>query len=225
MIRAVAIALLATWLAGCGTPRAAPPRPAAAPRTASMAPPHATNGGDLPAERRRRVRGAAAVIDLGDFGLDPDRPLPAPPAPLVIAADERATLDAIEAVARLFAQDLPPAEFHRRIGRNPTTIDGDVTLVPHDAPLTSIIAWSTTYQLTLRLRVPMPPAKMETRFGPFEVWRADNRENPSFNVMLTGSHAAFAVHLELMFPDPVGADWRDGPIDEVHLFRSPARHE
>ena len=131
----------------------------------------------------------------------------------------------IEAVARLFAQDLPPAEFHRRIGRNPTTIDGDVTLVPHDAPLTSIIAWSTTYQLTLRLRVPMPPAKMETRFGPFEVWRADNRENPSFNVMLTGSHAAFAVHLELMFPDPVGADWRDGPIDEVHLFRSPARHE
>ena len=143
----------------------------------------------------------------------------------VVVGETGAPLVVVEAVARLFAQDLPPAEFHRRIGRNPTTIDGDVTLVPHDAPLTSIIAWSTTYQLTLRLRVPMPPAKMETRFGPFEVWRADNRENPSFNVMLTGSHAAFAVHLELMFPDPVGADWRDGPIDEVHLFRSPARHE
>lgn len=223
MIRAVAVALLATWFAGCRTPRATRGMPAADPRTASAMPPRAANGGGQPEERHRRVRGAADAIDLSDFGLDPDRPRPAPPAPPVISADERATLDAIEAIARLFAKGLPPAELHRRLGRKASAIEHGVALVPRATSLTSIVAWSISDQLTLRLRVPMPPA--ETRFGPFEVWRADNRENPSFDVMLTGADAALSVHLEVMYPEPVGADWRDAPIDEVHLLRRPAPRE
>lgn len=225
MSRAVAVALLAAWFAGCRTPRATPAMPVADPRTAPAVPPGAANGGGQPEERHRRVRSAADTIDLRDFGLDPDRSRPAPLAPPVISADERATLDAIEAVARLFAQDLPPAELHRRLGRKASTIDHGVVLVPRATSLASIVAWSISDQLTLRLRVPMPPAIMETRFGPFEVWRADNRENPSFDVMLTRTDAARPVHLEVMFPEPVGADWRADPIDEVHLLRHRAHRE
>lgn len=225
MIRGVAVALLATWFAGCGTPRPAPAMPAADPRATPAVPPRAANGGGQPEERRRRVRGAADAIDLSDFGLDPDRPRPAPPAPPVISADERATLDAIDAVARRFAQDLPRAELHRRLGRNPTAIDGDITLVPHAAPLASIIASSTTYQLTLRLRSAIAPAILETRFGLFGPCCVDNRESPSFSVILDGASDPFRVLVEVMYPEPVGADWRDGPIDEVHLFRSPAHRE
>jgi hypothetical protein len=195
--------------------------PAVDRRTASAVPPPAANGGGQPEERHRRVRGAAVAIDLSDFGLDPDRPRPAPP---VISADERATLDAIEAVAQLFAQDLPPAELHRRIGRDASTIERGVALVPHAAPLASVTVRSSS-ELTLRLRVPIAPATLETRFGLFQPCCLDDRESPSFDVILDGASDPFRVFLEVMFPGPVGADWRDDPIDEVHLFRSPARRE
>ena len=97
--------------------------------------------------------------------------------------------------------------------------------MPHAAPLASIIASSTTYQLTLRLRSAIAPAILETRFGLFGPCCVDNRESPSFSVILDGASDPFRVLVEVMYPEPVGADWRDGPIDEVHLFRSPAHRE
>ncbi len=225
MIRALAVALLAIWIAGCRTPRAAPAMPAADPRTASTVPPRAANGGGQPEERHRRVRGAAAAIDLGDFGLDLDHPRPAPPAPPAISADERATLDAIEEVARLFAQDLPPAELHRRIGRDASAIEGGVALVPRAAPLTSIVAWSISRQLTLRLRNAITPTILETRFGPFQPCCLDNREYPKFDAALRDLSGAYTVDVSLLYAEPVGADWRDDPIHEVDLLRRPVRRE
>jgi hypothetical protein len=206
----------------------APAMPAADPRATPAVPPRAANGGGQPEERRRRVRGAADAIDLSDFGLDPDRPRPAPPAPPVISADERATLDAIDAVARRFAQGLPRARVAPpawAATRPPSSmVTSRSSLTPRS--LASIIASSTS----VPAHATAPKSRshrqsLETRFGPFEVWRADNRENPSFDVMLTGADAALSVHLEVMYPEPVGADWRDAPIDEVHLLRRPAPRE
>ncbi len=44
-------------------------------------------------------------------------------------------------------------------------------------------------------------------------------------VFLGGASDPFRVLLEVSYSEAVGADWRDGPIDEVHLSRSPARRE
>jgi hypothetical protein len=100
---------------------------------------------------------------------------------------------------------------HRRIGRDASTIERGVVLIPRAARVDRVV-----HELALRLRSASHPRSW--RAGSARSCCLDDRESPRSCSGAPRTHFASS----LSYPK-VGADWRDDPIYEVHLFQAARR--